>query len=600
MTIFTLLSAALLMAATETVPADFYVSPTGNDTAPGTAAAPFATLEHARQAVGERVRAGLDRNLRVAVRGGVYELNEPLVFGPEDGGTTEFSVTYAAYPGEQPVISGGRQISGWTRGDNDLWTVELPEVRSGAWFFRQLFVDGVRLPRGRYPNAPELLRVASVSPDVTEITFEQEMDFGDLGGKDVELVIYQNWSISRDIVTALDGPKVRTRNPMGWIGHGWTTTSPHKPAYLEHALAFVDQPGEWHLDRRTGILTYKAAPGENPNARRFVAPRLEQLLVAAGRSGAPVRNLRFEGLTFEYAEWPLPAFGYMGIQAGHYGTIMQEQIHVLPLTLAYIYAEGCSLERCRILRVGACGIGFEAGCRDNHVVGCEVADIGGNGIMVGWRGKGVGMEGIGNPNLSADWHKPEIEAPRGNVIMNNYVHRCGAINHGTVGIFVAFSADTRITHNLVTDLPYTGISAGFRWNQTPTSQRTCLIERNHVFDVMQMLADGGAIYTLGLQPGTVLRGNLLHTVHRSAYAHGGAPNNGVFFDEGSTGCLVEDNIIYDTSGEPIRFHKTQRENLEWGENSFGAPPDDPAFPTTIAQQAGIEAEYRDILPDALR
>lgn len=596
-----LMGAALLMAAAETAPADFYVSPTGSDSQPGAADAPFASIARAQEAVRERVRAGLDRDVVVLLRGGVYELDAPLVFRPEDGGTAEFSVTYAAYPGEQPVISGGRAITGWTRGENDLWTVELPDVRSGAWFFRQLFADGDRLPRGRFPNPPELLRVATVSPDVTEIAFEQPVAADDLGGKDAELVMYQNWSISRDLITSSDGATVRVRNPLGWIGHGsMTTASPHKPAYIEHVRAFVDRPGEWHLDRRTGVLTYQAAPGEDPNARRFTAPRLEQLVTAAGRPGAPLRNLRFAGLTFEYAEWALPEFGYMGIQAGHHGTTMQERFHVLPLTLEYTFAEGCVIERCRILRVGACGIGFGAGCRDNRVVGCEVGDIGGNGIMVGWRGRGEGFEGVGDANLAADWPDPETEAPQGNVVANNYVYRCGAINHGAVGIFVAFAADTRVAHNLVTDMPYTGISAGFRWDQSPTSQRECLIERNHVYDVMKMLADGGSIYTLGLQPGTVLRGNLLHTVHRSAYAHGGAPNNGVFFDEGSTGFLVEDNIIYDTSGEPIRFNQTVRENLEWGENHFGVAPGDPAYPAALAREAGIQPEYRDILPAALR
>jgi len=103
---------------------------------------------------------------------------------------------------------------------------------------------------------------------------------------------------------------------------------------------------------------------------------------------------------------------------------------------------------------------------------------------------------------------------------------------------------------------------------------------------MKMLADGGAIYTLGYQPGTVLRGNLLHDVYRSAFAHGGAPNNGIFFDQGSKGFLVEDNIIYNTSGEPIRFNQTSQENLTFNNNSFGTSPDDPAFPKDAAVQAG--------------
>ena len=53
---------------------------------------------------------------------------------------------------------------------------------------------------------------------------------------------------------------------------------------------------------------------------------------------------------------------------------------------------------------------------------------------------------------------------------------------------------------------------------------------------MQHLGDGGGIYTLGFQPGTVIRGNHIHHVQRSRFNQA-APNNGMFIDEGSKGFL---------------------------------------------------------------
>jgi len=264
---------------------------------------------------------------------------------------------------------------------------------------------------------------------------------------------------------------------------------------------------------------------------------------------------------------------------------MDEQFHVLPLALEFTYAQDCSLERCGVAHTGASAVGFGIACRRNRVIACELDDIGGNGIMVGWRGKGDGFEGDGAVDLASDWQQPD-HSPSGNVIAHNEVHRCGAVNHGAVGIYDAFSADTRIAHNHVFDMPYTGISVGFRWNTTSTSQRGTQIEYNHVHDVMQMLADGGCLYTLGLQPGTVVRGNLLHDVHRSSFAHGGAPNNGIFFDQGTKALHVEGNIIYNTTGKPTRFNQTKKENLTWGENSFGITPDDAQFPRKAARKAG--------------
>ncbi len=196
---------------------------------------------------------------------------------------------------------------------------------------------------------------------------------------------------------------------------------------------------------------------------------------------------------------------------------MAARTYVLPPALRFTYAEGCRLERCRVAHTGATGIGFGAGCRRSVISGCELLDIGGNGVMVGWRG-GIDDSPLdsktGDPSLAADWQRPE-QVPIGNEVSNNTVRRCGAVNHGCVGIYAAFCAETNIAHNRVADMPYTGISIGFRWDESPTSQRDCVVQYNHIHDVMLMLADGGGIYTLGLQPGTVLRGNLIHHVDRS-------------------------------------------------------------------------------------
>jgi hypothetical protein len=91
----------------------------------------------------------------------------------------------------------------------------------------------------------------------------------------------------------------------------------------------------------------------------------------------------------------------------------------------------------------------------------------------------------------------------------------------------------------------------------------------------------------------VLRGNLIYDIQRSSYAHGGAPNNGIFFDQGTKGLLVEGQIIYNTSGDPIRFNQTNKDDLTWKDNSFGVPPTDPKFPAAAAGKAGPLPEYRD-------
>jgi len=586
------LMCTILWKAAPALGSEFYVSPKGNNAGAGTRNAPFKTVERAREEVRKKVAAGLREPVTVFLRGGIYELSEPLTFGPQDAGTGAFAVTYAAFAGETVVLSGGRRITTLRWWDNQrVWTMDLPDVRAGKWFFRQLTVNDRRAIRARWPDEDGVLRIATVEDGVQRFTFNQPLPKKSLAGQDAEMVVYENWSVTRGLVTASDVKQLTTAAPMGWIGHGdATTASPGKPVYLEHSIAFLDKPGEWFLNRTSGILIYHAADGEDPAKRTIVAPVLEQVVKIAGTKEKPVRNLRFEGLRFEHTNFPLPVFGYLEIQAAHYGTSTTERTYVQPVSIECVYAEDCRFERCRFAHFGASGIGFGAGCKKNTVNGCMIEDIGGNGVMIGWRGAGrqkAGQEGT----LDADWDDPS-DAPTSNTVINCHIRRCGAESHGAVGVFAAFSAGTRIAHNLVHDMPYTGISIGYRWNTTPTSQARCIVEYNHIHDVMKKLADGAGIYSLGFQPGTVLRGNHIHDVHRSAYAQGGAPNNGFFVDEGSKGFLFESNVVYATSGDPVRFNNCQREWHEWKGNFFGDKESKEEGAQEIIREAGPEAAYR--------
>src|SRR5215468_4595995 len=113
LSLFSLVFLATRLVAEPTVRADFVVATTGSDDNPGTLAKPFATLARARDAV-RKLNAGgpPNRAVTVLVRGGTYVLKETLVFGPEDSGTQQRRIVYAAYPDETPVLSGGREIRG--------------------------------------------------------------------------------------------------------------------------------------------------------------------------------------------------------------------------------------------------------------------------------------------------------------------------------------------------------------------------------------------------------------------------------------------------------------------------------------------------------
>ncbi len=125
---------------------EFYVSPGGNDHGPGTKEKPFATLSRAQRAVRKAKHRG---PTHVWIGEGSYYFDSPLTFGPEDSGTPDAPVIYTAYPGADVVLSGGRSLScRWIPHKDGIMKASVPAGLN----FTQMFVNGKRQIRARYPN----------------------------------------------------------------------------------------------------------------------------------------------------------------------------------------------------------------------------------------------------------------------------------------------------------------------------------------------------------------------------------------------------------------------------------------------------------------
>ena len=340
-----------------------------------------------------------------------------------------------------------------------------------------------------------------------------------------------NWAINRLPIESIDASAgVVVLKPPHAVGHNAIRPNSGRWCYFENSLDLLDAPGEWYLDRHTGVLSYRPLVGEDMKAAEVIAPVVGRLAELKGTPENPIRNLHFRGLSFQHSDCQLPDGGYMGIQACHctQGKNWSRPWSRVPAAILLDCAEGVSFEDGELAHLGGCGIELVTRCCDCLIQGNDVFDISGNGVMVG------------GP-------RSEEEVPKDNRISNNHVHACGVEYYGAIGIWLGFTQRSIVSHNLVHDLPYSGISVGWQWNPDPTPCKENVIENNHVFGVMKRLCDGGCLYTLGLQPGTIIRGNHFHDARRSQFAQG-APNNGIFIDQGSKGYLFERNVIYDNGG----------------------------------------------------
>ena len=279
--------------------------------------------------------------------------------------------------------------------------------------------------------------------------------------------------------------------------------------------------------------------------------------------------------------------------------------------------------------MGGCGISLHKGCVKNRVEGNHIYDIGSNGINVGEDLSMVyNKHGFVRPRMTANYKPPAREVPRHNRIANNYIHACGVDYYGGVGIYVAFTDGTVLSHNLLHDLPYTGISVGMMWGSEPAPLTVCrnnIIEYNHIYDVVNRMGDGAGIYTLGAQSGTVIRGNVIHDVRRRPFTRG-EPHTGLYFDSGSSEMLVQDNIVYGMAlpsdwpcspvflgqgakrivfrrnvfvsragGKPYYAHReTNAQDSKFQENTI-ISQEEWKPPADLERRAGLEAPYRKAL-----
>jgi hypothetical protein len=541
---------------------ELFVAPNGDDANAGTEAAPFATLDRARQAVRDRIEAGLEGDVRIEIAGGRYVLDQAVGFGPADSPPNGHLVTYAAAPGETPRFTGGRRITDWNQQSDGTWRATLPAVKSGDWRFDRLWVDGQPRPQARFPNAG-YRRVKKVGPDKrTSFTFNE----GDIpehaDGESTELVFLHDWSISRVPVEGIDHQQNRLTAAAN-VGppashYEMDHYEPHPRYFLEGDRAFLDAPGEWHLNEQTGVLTYMPRDGETPEDVTVVAPKTPTLLQVRGKPGRPVRNLHFDGLHFAHANWQKPGAGYAAGQAtfhadrtgGVDGEYVVNGRTVVPPAIDFTLARHCRFTGGRVAHMARAGIRF--GQRSDNCVlrGNLITDTAGNGVMIG---ENRARRVDGRPW----WQAAPKQVATGNTVAQNVIEKPGRRYYGAVAVWVGFARGTTVAHNEVRNTPYTGISLGWMWNPQPTPCRDNQVVANHIHHVMQTLSDGGGIYTLGRQSGSTLRANHIHAVPLNA---GRAESNGMFLDQGTKGFTIENNVIHNLARSPLRFHQAH-ENL---------------------------------------
>jgi regulation of enolase protein 1 (concanavalin A-like superfamily) len=509
--------------------ADFYISPKGNDNWSGKLASPnaaksdgpFKTIIRAQKAVKELKKSvyteeeipvqeayigsphklGDGRDILVLIREGYYTLDEPLQFSPDDGGERyetnlpsgafeyhklkDHYVTYAAFPGENPVLSGGKRITSWKK-ENKIWVAKVSDLDVKNFVVNGEMQTLARTPNDGYftfPEAPENTQTFKFCPG--DLKQWPEM-------QDNRVVMYLRWHLGVNSIAKIDETE-----SIAYLHHpqdGIIVISPRY--YVENVKALLDAPGEWFYDKHTNEVSF-IPPDDvmDPNQANIVSPVLSKLIEIKGKRGIPVRNLRFYGLGFEAVN-----------EGGN--------------AISLEYTNKCEIMDSQINAVGGVAVHLGFGCFQTRIMHNRIVQAKGGAVLID-----------GNP-YPENW----ADIIRENKVSYNFMDNCGR----TV-ISARDALYTTISYNeIINNRGRTAIYVGGWPNQEEVIDGGYRVEYNHLHHVQAWADDSGAITTAGYTHDSVIRGNLIHHVKAGLFND----NVAIWFDNLSSGWTAENNIFY--------------------------------------------------------
>ena len=381
------------------------VSTTGRDAASGTYAQPFATLARAHQAVRDLLRTTA-RPVHVRVLAGTYYLDQPLEFGSDDTPAGSGGVCFEADSGALVTISGGQRLDvRWTAYRDGIYVCDVPPGSC----FTQLFVNGRRQIRARFPNADPsdpkrfsgYLRAAGPLGDHEQDPApgpDDDMSFSSGAPRGIrfapeswtrrhwaypeELVIHiyqaHGWGNLQWHVKHID----RERQAI-WFGDGgqqmgakWHATpaavDQRSHFYVENVFEELDAPGEWYLDQRLCRLFYLPPPDVELDHALIEVPLLQQLVRMVGTAARPVRGVTLAGFRFAHTAstflepYSVPSLSDWSIHRG--GAVFLEG------------TRDCAIRDCFFDAVGGNAVFVNNYNRGTVVSGCRFSNAGDSAV----------------------------------------------------------------------------------------------------------------------------------------------------------------------------------------------------------------------------
>ena len=523
---------------------DLVVAPDGDDNNAGTLEAPLKTFEKAKELLKNNTS---DEVVTVWFREGAYLIEDTVEFTADD----RSNVLYRSYPDEEVSFTGAKAISGWsetTINGVNAFVTDMP-VESDGDYFRSLFKGNKRLSRPNYPET-DVFKVASEPLENEKVVSEWDGNFfvyspvvyahpEDMldfeNPTDIDLKLMHFWCEDLMPVLSIDKDTGRIVTEKATA----MKTRVNDNYILENVKEALNSSGEWYLDRDEEKLYYIPENGDTVENTVLYAAITEQLLTING-----AENISFQGISFEKTDWDHIDGKHTGkpfdpsseiYKVIKYGTEHPQAAFEVPAAIYITASSGINFTDCRFENISYSAVKFDKGAKDCNITSSLFNEIGGNAVFI-----------------HGDFVVPAT-TQRINVT-DCHIGYYGRIFNNAIGILLTQAYDCELSNNEIHDGWYTGVSVGWNWGYTEHPTNKIKICDNLIYNIGNAwLSDMGGIYTLGVQPDTVISGNIIYNVgcDEGAYGYGGW---GIYLDEGSSGMLVENNLVYDCSSQTFHQH----------------------------------------------
>ncbi|WP_231617416.1 putative glycoside hydrolase [Novipirellula aureliae] len=578
----------------ESFTAEFYVSVDGAKRADGSIAKPFGSLPAAVDAVRALRKSGDQEPAVIYLREGRHQLNQTLVLGMEDGApvstdaaplelygagdlTGPAHLTFAAYPGEKPVLSAGVPVTGWTRLESA--SPELPAEAAGNVWVADMPVGMDRFytlydRQGRLRRARNAGFAYTKSGDQRTLHFPEGAlkSWDNIGDVEVQVRPSHPWVInmlplaSVDIASGVAKTGVSATYRMGPLP-GWVHNPSGSTVWVENILEALNEPGEWVVNTQTRkIYLWPSDPAPDGSPRGILAPCTSELIRVEGDidydgpKDKPVCGIAFSRLTFSHADrWTWTT------DETRLGWGLQHDWDMFDRPTAMLRfrgAEDCRVTACRFIDSGGTGVRLDLYAQRNRIENCEFAHLGEAGILL--VGYGPGTKDVNHHNdivnnlihhfSEITWHSPGIWAWQSghNRMVHNELHHSGyaavlittRVNPRRGGGNLNGEGARTVRSHEIADEVNTARNGYENWKNREKylHARHNLLESNEISHAVQLLSDGNAIYISGTGTGNIIRYNFVHD--NAAHSLPAA----IRCDDDQHETLIYGNVLYKNFG----------------------------------------------------